>query len=496
METFVAIYQEFAISLGLSVAEATLGIIAFLILTTVLALVNSGLKANQYAKLKAAKTGELAEKSQELESTQQRLETLSQQTVQTNAGFRQQLKELYAKKALLLSDSLDTLPDDAMPQITTSALSELATKIGLLNNQCHSYKHQIDHLELAKMATFDELNVTKQRKNKLELQLSQASLQEAWLTDKCQQLESDLATARHQQLAAEQQLASQQTEQAAKQNHIVELEENAKQAAQQLSLATSKISRLQAELETKDQQLQNNASSVAELQTDQKLNETELDQLKYTHEQTAKELGLARQKITELESQIRDFANKPTHSSSATSEPAASLAEDSSQPKQLLDNLLKTVTADFHFSKRPTETEQAKATTDPADPKALAKKDAAIEKLSAEISAQQNHIARLEREIEAIQEQAHNKALQGTDTASSLEHSSLEKKSANLVEGLLAKTNLSALNHTFEKITHLPQDMKQQWVDPVKEKLDETTDKAKQVPEQIKGLMQKLIPFK
>jgi len=491
MQTYINAYHDYLASLGLSVAEVTLGIIVFLVFTTFLALIHSRLNSGKFAKFKTKSTDELSKMGRDLASARQQLAQINLQTQKNNERLRQQLQDLHARRMLSVTENLETLPDDALAAAAVSGLTELAAKIGALEHQSHRYKNQIDHLELARMATFDELNTTKQNKSKLTDQLTQANQQLDLTAEKCQQLESELATARHQQLAAEQKWQNLQAGQLAIQNHTTQLEEDAKQSAEQMAVATDAINHLQTELDSKLRQQQDNALSVAGLQAD-------LAELKRVHEQTVRERDSAKQTMAGLAEQLRNLAAEKasTETKPTAQEPqhSVSLAEGGKQPRSLLSHFFKPVKAELKLSKQQPEPRQTTAA--PLDPNILAEKDAAIENLKAEISAQQNHIARLEREIEAKQNQAQKEKPDERGIAPTVAVPSPNKTSANPLAGWLAKVKLLPINDTLAKTTRPPQDMKQQPVDLVKEKPDETTDKAKQIPDQLKGLFQKITPFK
>jgi len=498
MNTYLNVYQDYLASIGLSAAEVTLGIIVFLVLTTFLALVISSQKSGQFATLKAKSTDDLSKMEQEVAAARQQLAQLNLQTRQNNESLRQQLKDLQDQAVLTLTENLQTLHDDALMEQTVSAFTGLAAKIGQLEHQNHSFKHQVDHLEVAKMATFDELNIAKHNESKLSGQLAHTNQQLALTSDKCQQLESELAAIRQQQLETGQKWQSLQAELIVSQNHIARLEEEAKQSAEQLNQSKEKTNHLQTELDSKTKQQQDNALSVAGLQAEQRVYEIDLAQLRQVHAQTLLELDSAKEQITELEQRVRSLASEPENTSQQPTdeEPRhiASAAGGAKQTGQWLSQFFKTVTTDLHLSKQPPGPGQTAAAAIDSD--TLAEKDAMIENLKAELSAQQNHIARLEREIEAKQHQAQKAESGQGGLASKQDTQSSDASPKNLTQGWLAQIKSLPINEAIEKITRLPEGMKRQPVDPVKDKVEETTDKAKKIPDQFRSLFQKITPFR
>jgi len=315
--------------------------------------------------------------------------------------------------------------------------------------------------------------------------------------DNCRQLESELATVQRQELEAGQKWHSLRAELTVSEGQITKLEEEAKQSAEQMLLATQKIKHLQSELDAKTKQQQDNALTVAGLLAEKPVYEAELARLKQVHEQTLQELDSAKQKIAWLEERLRGLATQPENNKPEPAvqepQPIAQAAEDTQPTGLLLSRFFKNITADLHLSKQPPEPRQ---TTAPTDSILLAEKDAMIENLKAELSAQQNTIAWLEREIEAKQKQTQKKASDEGVTASPSDAQPSNQTALNLAKKWLAQLKPSPTNKPLENVTHPPEETKPQPAKPLTDKQDATTDKAKQIPDRIKSLLQKITPFK
>lgn len=160
----------------------------------------------------------------------------------------------------------------------------------------------------------------------------------------------------------------------------------------------------------------------------------------------------------------------------------------------------------------------------------LAEKDGLIEELRQTIQGQENHIARLQYDLDEKKEELKAKGSYGTSAAIVQKQQADEARIAEL-EKALADSGKGSLTKTAEKVQHLPEELKQQlglqflkplkeqihgltenvqklpgealenldenWVNPAKEQIGSTTEKVKHLPEQLKGFFsQKLSSLK
>lgn len=223
-------------------------------------------------------------------------------------------------------------------------------------------------------------------------------------------------------------------------------------------------------------------------------------------------------------------------------QPDIETAEEMKQSKPLLARIMDSVKADLSQDQQAAEkeeepaSEQQVAVEHPREEKPpvsqidlnlLAEKEASIARLQKELEAQQNHISRLEYDLEVknllIQDSRHE--VRAIPAAVVQKQAEDQARIAEL-EAKLSGSESTAVQKSIEKISHFPQDMKHQWLDPVtkqlhdlsenvqqipqhaienisqlwvnpaKEKIDEATEIAKHIPEQLKGLYQKMTPFK
>lgn len=494
METYVSVFEEYLTSMGLPVAQVTVGIIGILTLITVLALIGSGRKSGQLSRERAKNAEDLTRITQDLQTAHAQLEHAEQLALQRLDSLRTLTAGFNALPVSKSSDDLETLPEDALWEMNAASLIELtekfqgnAAKIAKLAEQNHHYKSHLDKLELARMSTFNELNLAMQKTKELDQNLQQAAGQLTLATDKIQQLEAEL-NAKQQQLQDNAVNADRlQAENTELQANLAKHEQDHKQSENQLASAMEQIQQLQSELARKNQHTTNTVDTSTKLQSEHSALQAEIAQIKQGHAQAIKDLNLAQQKITDLENDLRKQATKPATQATVPTL-AKPLAEESKQPGQLFGKFLKTVRADLNLGKQQIEAAmQEQSVTSTLDAKVLAEKDATIENLKAELAAQQNHIARLERDVEA--QQGTQTTLENKAARPETDEPHSPNRPSRSFESLLADAKLPALSGGLEKITH-------QLFDPVKEKMDEATNKVLNIPEQLKGIYQKLSPFK
>lgn len=270
METYVAIFEEILASLGLSVTHVTLGIIAFCVLTTLLAVLGSGRKAGKLATALAKaradhdltraqltenaqtaqsqiqqleaqlqlKNADLEQQKQALQSQTDRVQTLQQHINQRSQDLRLLLTSLEQDFALQPAETADinSLEEAALWQRHSAVIADLANSLRAAKQQLltlqaksRSCKVHTDKLEVGRMQVFNDLNMATQKIRYLETSLNNKLLEE----------QNKAATKLHAYKA-----------------DIDKLELDRMQVFNDLNLAVQKIRQLETTLKNKEQQIE------------------------------------------------------------------------------------------------------------------------------------------------------------------------------------------------------------------------------------------------
>lgn len=440
--------------------------------------------------------------------------------------------------------------------------------IAALINRLHAEEQSRAELEqtqrtwqmqlIEKEADLQELSKTLEDQRAHSAQIEQHLAEQQAMIQEQQNTEATLQDLRktldgqHAYIAQiEQNFAEQQNNEAALQDLRNTIEEQCAHIAQ--------IEQNLAEQQTMMQEQQTSAEEdILKLQAKNRSYKAYIGKLESGRMKVFNDLNLAAQKIHQLEIALENKASvvepitpvEPIEQEPAVQhaeqpeleQPDIEIAEEIKQPKPLFARLIDSVKTDLNLDQQAAEkdNEQTPAQNDvieypyekkphvnQIDLNVLAEKEASIAQLQQELDARQNHISRLEYDLEVknllIQDSRHE--VHAIPAAIVQKQAEDQARIAEL-EAKLSGSEPTAVQKSIEKISHLPQDMKHQWLDPVtkqlhdlsenvqqmpqhaienihqlwvnpaKEKIDEATEIAKHIPEQLKEFYQKMTPFK
>ncbi len=477
-------------------------------------------KQQQAAEDRAAHTekleGHIRQRNQQLEEL---LDSLGQ-NLQLEDSEKPQSRDIWA-------DDLWARHNEVVSELTTRLIREAQVQ-GELQQGLEAANAKLSEKDAASAKLEQEL---KQQAQKLtELEQNFAAQKESM--EQLQHEEQDLLSASDEKLQ-QNQLRIAELEQL--QSETAQQMKAAQETSEQLQLAAdeknTRIEQMEGAQQAVQQELADKSAQLellGHVQEKNQLLERELNeksrQLEFMSGQTREDSGddgRVRQLESELERQNALFAEKLQGLRQS-----CDLAIDNQQELSLseqCDGLFAQLSEKLHSP-------QADTVAKPEPVAELAEKDGLIEELRQTVQGQENHIARLQDDLDMKKEELQAKGNHGVPAAILQKQQADETRIAEL-EKALADSGKGSLTKTAEKVQHLPEDLKQQfglqflkplkeqihgltenaqklpgetlgnldenWVNPAKEQIGSTTEKVKHLPEQLKGFFsQKLSALK
>ena len=386
METYLTVIENVINNLGSSLIYYVLGILVILVVTILLSLLTIFISARKSAQIKSCKKA-LKQKS-ELLLLQ---ETQSKQNIQKLREILSTVEQNFTLQASEQAD-IDSLEESALWDRQRLALVELTER---LNNSEHellslkkknrSAKDYISKLETARMSVFNNLNEASRKVRQLEEYL-QIKLQD----------ERDT-----KQTVAKLEGKNQTYKMAIDKHQLVRLS-----VFNDLNKASKKSQQLEAQLKAIqfNGQQDSSAETLVNAQEQNQHLQLEIEKLAQSRVEMNDELNLAREKITQLEKDLKNKEDKPTEivNDEITIEPRQEFAAEAlSQSPSFFSKIIgsfntkQTVTSDVFA-----DNIDDKSGTGIIDATIFAEKDALIDSLKNELAAQKNHIERLQDRLD------------------------------------------------------------------------------------------------
>ena len=387
METYLILIENVINNLGSSLVYYVSAILAILVVTILFSLLIIFISARKSAQLKSCKKI-LTHKNELLQLQEAQSKQNSQKLREIIGTLAQDLALQYPEQPVI-----DSLEESALWDRQQLVLVELTHRLKnnehqllSLQRKNRSSKDYINKLEIARMSVFNNLNEASKKIHQLE---------------KC----IDIT---HQNECN----ANQTVEKLKVSNQVYKMEIDKLQLVRlsvfnDLNEAIKKINQLEVQLKavTFSDQQDSSAKTLTDVQEQNQILRLEIEQLTQSRVEMSNELNSAREKISQLEKDLKNTENKPTkivNDEITTENYQDVVAESLPQAQPFFSKIM----SSFKAKQAPTSdlpgVDDKSGITEIIDStNILAEKDALIDSLKNELAAQQNHIERLQDRLEA-----------------------------------------------------------------------------------------------
>jgi|GEM_PF-6967768 len=386
METYLILIENVINNLGSSLVYYVSAILAILVVTILFSLLIIFISARKSAQLKSCKKI-LTHKNELLQLQEAQSKQNSQKLREIIGTLAQDLALQYPEQP-----AIDSLEESALWDRQQLVLVELTHRLKSnehqllsLQRKIRSSKDYINKLEIARMSVFNNLNEASKKIHQLE---------------KC----IDIT---HQNECN----ANQTVEKLKVSNQTYKMEIDKLQLVRlsvfnDLNKAIKKINQLEVQLKAvrfSDQQ-DSSAKTLTDVQEQNQILRLEIEQLTQSRVEMSNELNSAREKISQLEKDLKNTEDNPTeivNDEITTENYQEVVAESLPQAQPFFSKIMNS----FKAKQAPTSdlpgVDDTSGITEIIDSNILAERDALIDSLKNELAAQQNHIERLQDRLEA-----------------------------------------------------------------------------------------------